>query len=115
MQCVVAVRSALEWLQAEVQSSNCNLGSAAHSNRVSKFHLSRLITRSTGYGWRTHLRGLRLLSAVDLLDQCELSIKEVAARSEYGDTATMDHEFQRWLHMTPREYRGHRLDQTVAG
>lgn len=96
---------ALDYIMREFQDSSLRLPTVAKKCGVSAPYLSQLVKATTGYGCRTHLRLVRVLCACNLLTKTALSVKEVAARSGYRSTAELDHEFRRWLHLQPNEFR----------
>lgn len=59
-------------------------------------------TGTTPHEWLT---GQRVLLARRILEGTDLSIDAVAARSGFGDAATMRHHFSRRLGVTPQSYR----------
>jgi two-component system response regulator YesN len=79
---------------------------------VSPPYLSHVISLRTGFGFRTHLQGLRIMFAAHLVASTPQSMKEIAHESGFAQTAVLDHEFERWFHMPPGEFR--RLASTTA-
>lgn len=82
-----------------------SLGKYAKCLGLSRWHLSRILLKESGCDFRTHLNGLRVCSAVSLLDRTGLSIKEIAAQVGYQYATELDRHFQRWLRMPPRDFR----------
>jgi len=72
---------------------------------VSGSHLSRIIAKETGYGFDTHLHGIRVLRATLLLRDSLSSMKQVADATGYRNLTTFDRQFRRWLKMSPTEFR----------
>lgn len=99
------VRAALEVLLSRYHDDHLSLPAVAREVNVSCSRLSHLIKAGTGFGFLAHLQGVRILRAIDLLENRTLTVKEVAALSGFLDTAALDHAFRRWLHMTPTEFR----------
>jgi transcriptional regulator GlxA family with amidase domain len=81
------------------------LESTARECQVSGPHLSHLISVKTGVPFNTLKSGLRLLYAMHMLVTTAASIQEIAYACGYAQTAHIDHEFDRWLHMPPHEFR----------
>jgi AraC family transcriptional regulator, transcriptional activator FtrA len=59
-------------------------------------------TGTTPHDWVT---GQRILLARRILEGTDLTVEAVAARSGFGDAATMRHHFARRLGVTPQSYR----------
>ena len=59
-------------------------------------------TGTTPHEWIT---GQRILLARQLLEETDLPVESVAARSGFGDAATLRHHFGRRLGATPQSYR----------
>jgi AraC-like DNA-binding protein len=72
---------------------------------VSAPHLSELLRRASGYGFGTHLSGVRVLSAALLLCGAHASIAGIAHQCGYTQTAVLDHQFRQWLHASPTQFR----------
>lgn len=52
-----------------------------------------------------YLRKVRLLAASELLSTTDLSVGDIASQVGYYDQSHLTHDFQRFLEMSPREYR----------
>jgi AraC-like DNA-binding protein len=96
---------ALECVRGEFGDPALDLRAAANRCRVSAPYLSHLISVSTRHGFHTHLNGVRILHALDLLATTALSIQEAADKSGFRSTAGIDHEFKKRFNMTPGEFR----------
>ena len=72
---------------------------------VSCGYLSRVIVANTGYPFRTHLGGVRLIAAVFRLGLQGGPLSAVAAKAGYRSTGEMDRQFRRWFGLSPREFR----------
>lgn len=99
------VASTLVCMQREFMNSGVSLQQIARRLRISSPYLSHLISANTGHGFRTHLSGLRILHAAYLLVNTPLSTKEIAVKSGYANTASLDHQFRLWFHMTPGDFK----------
>lgn len=73
---------------------------------ISHSFLAHLLKRETGRRFLWHLHSARVRGAQKLLDETVLSVKEIASRVGYSETAKLDHNFRRICRMTPRMYRG---------
>jgi two-component system response regulator YesN len=72
---------------------------------VSIEHICRLLRRDTGRGFRTHLHQVRIQEAKRLLQQTNLSVKEIAYRTGYANTTRLDHYFKRLCGVLPSVFR----------
>jgi AraC-like DNA-binding protein len=99
------VSDALALLAARCHEPALRLEDIAAELRLSRCHLSRLISAETGQTYRRHLTELRIRLAITQLDNERLSIKEVAAAVGYSSTASFDHEFRRRCRCSPSEWR----------
>lgn len=82
-----------------------SLNQLAHDLEVSAPHLSELLRRASGYGFGTHLSGVRVLSAALLLVGNHASIAGIAHQCGYTQTAVLDRQFRQWLHASPTRFR----------
>lgn len=98
-------RAALAAVCAGYCDRAVSISETAKQIGVSRSRLSHLLTRETGFGFRAHLHGIRLLNAVELLSTTYLSVKEVAARVGYENTSSLDAQFRRWLGLIPTDFR----------
>ena len=99
------VAVALNALVRRHGESGLSLGAIAREARMSRSRLSHLITAHTGCGLLTHLNGIRVLNAARLLRTTLLSVKEVSAQVGYSHTSALDHQFHRWLRISPSQFR----------
>jgi len=76
--------------------------------RLSKWHLVRLLKAQTGWGFRRHLAGARVATALKMLLEGELIVKEVAAAVGYRYVSHMDRQFRTLLSTTPNDVRRRR-------
>jgi AraC-like DNA-binding protein len=81
------------------------LTETARSLRVSPSYLSRLVVSQTGMTFKRHLQVAKMGESARLLDESELSVKEIAAAMGYEHVPSFDRQFRRYFHVTPSEYR----------
>jgi YesN/AraC family two-component response regulator len=72
---------------------------------VSVEHLCRLLKRQTGTGFGRRLHETRVHEARRLLRETNMSVKEVAYRTGYSDTARLSHYFKRFCRVLPTAFR----------
>lgn len=78
---------------------------------VSRWHLARILKRSTGASFTSHLRNARMTVASSLLSRPSLTIKEVAAKTGYGNRGSFHRDFKRCFGCTPKAWsQGRRPD-----
>jgi AraC-like DNA-binding protein len=96
---------ALTFLRASYRRPDLALQHAARHVGVSRYHLSRLLRKETGYPFPTHVCGMRVLTASLLLRSLPLSVKEVAGTVGFERASELDRQFRRWIRMTPSTFR----------
>lgn len=101
----VRTRAALECVELRFSEPSFSLSQLSGRLRVSPFHLSRLIKRETGHGFREHLSQARMVLARRELRNKILSVKEIAAHAGYNSTTSFDREFKRIHGCSPTEWR----------
>ena len=82
-----------------------SLNSLAEKNHFSISYLSRLIKKETGYGFSDLLNGIRLLHAVDLLQNTNIRIGEISERAGFQDTRYFGQIFKKVFGCNPREFK----------
>jgi AraC-like DNA-binding protein len=82
--------------------------SVAGAVKIDTRTLQRYFKASQGIGLREFIRLRRLCEAASLLRQTRLSIKEIATRCGFSDSAHMVRQFGIRFGMTPGEYRRNR-------
>lgn len=97
--------AAIGWIARHLAEPSADLRALASALGVSRWHLSRVISRQTGHGFAEHLHGLRVLEAAHLLTTTQLSVKEVSAAVGYRRTGELGRHFTRWVRMTPSRFR----------
>lgn len=73
---------------------------------LSKFHLLRMFTKSTGSTPHRYLVGLRLGRAANLLRHSTMPVVRIAAECGYRSPGQFSAAFRRVHGMSPRDYRG---------
>ena len=96
---------ALRTIVANSSDSGYSLEAAADVVGLSRWYVSRILVRETGYGFGGHMRRLRMMRAVLLMERPELSVKEIAARAGFSSTSEMDRKFRGQFRTTPSEFR----------
>jgi AraC-like DNA-binding protein len=74
---------------------------------LSRCHLSRLVTKETGQTITTHVNIVQVLRMVQLLAGTDLPVKQIAWAVGVRDSAEMDRQFRRWIHMPPKLFRAY--------
>ena len=86
--------------------SQCDLSLVFTARRVglSSCHLSRLLTHETGEGYCGHVRRIRLMKSVLLMEVPQLILKEIALRAGFASTAELDRQFRRHFKVRPSDF-----------
>ena len=101
---------ALQLLQKRYQDSGTSLSSIAAEVGLTPAHLSRIFSLQTGKGFRAHLRSIRMIHAVDLLNDPKLSIKQIASKVGYRYASGFDRDFKKEFGSAPKDFK----DKTFA-
>ena len=72
---------------------------------ISPYYFSKLFKQETGRNFIEHLTEIRLKNARDLLQNSQLSIKEICAQSGYSDPNYFSRIFKKYEGVTPSEFR----------
>jgi len=99
------VRMALAYLECSYANPELRLTTVAKHVRVSPHHLSCLIKKETGQGFRRHLIAIRFEMARHYLATSLMSIKEIALSVGYSSTSSFDREFRRCFKRSPTDVR----------
>lgn len=105
------VRMALAFVEKQYTDPKLRLDTVAEHVRVSSHHLSSLIKKETGQGFRHHLIHIRLKAARFYLARSLMSVKEISTLVGYGSTSSFDREFRRRFECSPTEMRS-QLEKT---
>ena len=109
------VRMALAFVEKQYADPKLRLDSVAEHVRVSSHHLSSLIKKETGKGFRHHLIHIRLKAAWFYLTRSLMSVKEISTLVGYGSTSSLDREFRRSFECSPTEVRRQDGDSLFGG
>ena len=72
---------------------------------ISPYYFSKLFKQETGKNFIEHLTEIRLKNARELLQNSQLSIKEICAESGYSDPNYFSRIFKKYEGVTPSEFR----------
>ncbi|WP_419997447.1 GlxA family transcriptional regulator [Streptomyces boninensis] len=99
-----AVGEALTWMQNHLDEE-CTVEELAGRVHLAPRTFARRFQQETGttpYQW---MLGQRVLLAQHLLEETDLTVDAIAARTGFGNAATLRHHFMRRLDTTPNAYR----------
>jgi AraC-like DNA-binding protein len=99
------VRSVLQYVESRHVQSACRLDDVARNLRVSRSYLSRLVFKETGVTFNRHLQLARMNTAARLLQESELSIKEISSGTGYEHVPSFDRQFRSHFNLTPGDFR----------
>ncbi|MCJ7832513.1 MAG: AraC family transcriptional regulator, partial [Actinobacteria bacterium] len=105
-----AIRGALRLCEANL-SRTLRVADVAAAVGYSPDHLSRLFARYLGSSFSVHLDAMRITAAKGLLEDRDLSVREVAQSVGYTHASNFSHAFARATGLSPREYRRHLAGQ----
>jgi len=101
-----AIREALQFCETNL-SRPLRVADVASAVGYSADHLSRLFSRYLGSSFSVHLDTMRMATAKGLLEDRDLSVREVAHSVGYTHASNFSHAFARATGLSPREYRRH--------
>ena len=90
---------------AQSFSQDITLNSFAEKYHFSISYLSRLIKRETGYGFSDLLNSIRILHAINLLEDTSVRIGDISEQSGFQDVRYFSQIFKKVVGCTPREYK----------
>jgi AraC-like DNA-binding protein len=99
------VRTVLQYVEARHVNSGCRLDDVARNLRVSRSYLSRLVFKETGVTFNRHLQLARMNTAARLLQESDLSIKEISSGTGYEHVPSFDRQFRSHFKLTPGDFR----------
>jgi AraC-like DNA-binding protein len=99
------VRTVLQYVETRHVISACRLDEVARNLRVSRSYLSRLVFKETGVTFNRHLQLARMNTAARLLQESDLSIKEISSGTGYEHVPSFDRQFRSHFKLTPGDFR----------
>ena len=94
----------LTWMLEHIAVEH-SVAALAHRANMSERTFARRFVAETGTTPHKWLSMQRVLLARDLLEQTDLSVETVAARSGFGSAALLRHHFHRVVGVAPQDYR----------
>ena len=86
-------------------AENLSLVELSREAGISRFHFVNLFKKACGATPHQYLVRLRMNAAALLLEDVNLSVKEIAAKSGYAEPAHFTKTFQKYFSQTPSSYR----------
>lgn len=99
------VGHALQIIRGSFRDPALRIGTVARTLRLSPTHLSRLIKKQTGVGFRALCIRMRLAEAKRHLLDPTLSVKEIASLAGFNSTSNFDRDFRRLYGCSPTQWR----------
>jgi AraC-like DNA-binding protein len=99
------INSLLLRIRSNYSNRTLTMTAIAESIGVTQSHLSRSLLRHTRFDFATHLNGVRVLAAVDLIASHSLPVAEVATLVGYRSTGELDRQCRRLFGLTPTHVR----------
>ena len=85
--------------------TSLSLDALAHEVGISRFHVARLLKRSTGKTMTQHVRTLRVNRACELLESSDEPYAEIAYQLGFADQSYFIKQFREMTGTTPARYR----------
>ena len=98
------VEKARSYMQ-ENYSRDISLDDVSKEVNVSPYYFSKIFKEESGENFTEYLTKIRINKAKELLEDAELSIKEIGVMSGYTDPNYFSRIFKKHTGITPREYR----------
>lgn len=73
--------------------------------KISSAHLRRLFKHTTGKTLHNFISEIRIRRAKSMLEATDLPLKEISYRLGFSDQSTFSYTFNRYMHLSPSEYR----------
>jgi AraC family transcriptional regulator len=97
------------WYIESHLGSDLSLEAIAHDVGVSRYHLSRAFSTSTGYGPALYIRARRLSKAAKVLIDGAPDILSIALDAGYGSHEAFTRAFKQYFGFTPEQARAQRI------
>lgn len=98
-----SITAILRYIQSNYQA--LTLTEAARFFNYSEAHLSRIIKKYSGQNFSDIIKTIRLQKAVELLEETDLSVSEIAEQMGYTDNSHFHKVFKHAYGLTPIQYR----------
>lgn len=98
-----SITAILRYIQNNYQTQT--LAETARFFNYSEAHLSRIIKKYSGRNFSEIIKTIRLQKAVELLEETDLSISEIADQMGYTDNSHFHKVFKQHYGITPIQYR----------
>ena len=99
------VMQAIEYMNANYNDPELNVGAVARSVGLSEGHLSHIFKKETGYTLNGYITACRMHMAMHLLRERRLRVSEVAERVGYRDIAYFSSTFKKAVAFSPSEFQ----------
>lgn len=86
-------------------NKDISLDEVSREVNINPYYFSKRFKEETGVNFIDYLTGMRIRKAKELLENPELSIKEICTRSGYSDPNYFSRIFKKIENVTPSEYR----------
>ena len=90
---------------AQNYTRQITLDAVAQEVGLSRFHVARIIKRSTGKTMTQHIRTMRINRARELLESTDLSYAQIAYDLGFADQSYFIRQFREMTGTTPARYR----------
>lgn len=100
----VIVQKAIDFIR-ENYHQNIGMDDLAEYLKLSTFHISKVIKKSTGHSFPDILTRYRMNEAIRLIEEGQLSIKEISYKVGYNSQHYFSRIFKKYTGNTPTEFR----------
>lgn len=95
----------LQFINENYNSYNMSLELVAEYLGISKVQMSRLFKKKMGIGYIDYVNQLKMEKTKELLENSDLSVKEIFFKVGYSDLVSARKKFKEYYNINPMEYR----------
>lgn len=98
------IEDAIEYIK-DNYNKNISLDDVSRIVNISPYYFSKLFKEEIGEGFIEYLTGIRINKAKDLLDNSQMSMKEICSEIGYSDPNYFSRIFKKNVGVSPTEYK----------
>ena len=95
--------------------TDISLDDVSREVNISPYYFSKLFKEESGENFIEYLTRIRIDAAKEMLQEGDLSIREISQRAGYSDPNYFSRTFKKQTGMTPREYREKENPRQISG
>lgn len=108
------INNAIRYMEGHY-SEKLTLPDVAEQVFVSQWHLSKLISKTTGQSFNDLLNGIRIHAAISLMHDSSLKIWEISEMVGFSDVTHFSRIFKKMQNMSANEYRNNHINGEPTG